>query len=41
MGTEIERKFLVADDSWRELADAGQQVRQGYLAGNERCSARV
>jgi adenylate cyclase len=41
MGTEIERKFLIADERWRELADAGQRVRQGYLAGNERCSARV
>lgn len=41
MGTEIERKFLVIDQGWAASADAGQRVRQGYLAGSERCSARV
>lgn len=41
MATEIERKFLVVDDSWRAQGDAGVRVRQGYLAGSERCSARV
>lgn len=41
MGTEIERKFLVIDERWRADADGGQRVRQGYLAGSERCSARV
>ena len=30
MGTEIERKFLITDDSWRLLAE-GSQYRQGYL----------
>jgi adenylate cyclase len=29
MGTEIERKFLVKDDSWRN--GSGTRVRQGYL----------
>ncbi|MBW1998691.1 MAG: CYTH domain-containing protein [Deltaproteobacteria bacterium] len=30
MGKEIERKFLVKDDSWRSLAK-GTRYRQGYL----------
>jgi len=30
MGTEIERKFLMKDDSWRSLAK-GKRYRQGYL----------
>jgi len=31
MPTEIERKFLVRDDSWREDAGPGTFYRQGYL----------
>ena len=31
MATEIERKFLLANDSWRAQADAGTPMRQGYL----------
>jgi len=30
MGKEIERKFLLKDDSWRSLAK-GKKYRQGYL----------
>lgn len=30
MGKEIERKYLVKGDAWRELAD-GTKYRQGYL----------
>lgn len=41
MATEIERKFLVKDDSWRAAADAGVAYRQGYLLGSERASVRV
>ena len=41
MGTEIERKFLVRDDSWRAHADSGTPFRQGYLLGGERASVRV
>jgi adenylate cyclase len=41
MATEIERKFLLRDDSWRAVADAGVVMRQGYLAGSERASVRV
>ncbi len=33
MGTEIERKFLVASDAWRALVRGpGTPMRQGYLA---------
>jgi len=32
MAQEIERKFLVADDSWRAAAGAGTAYRQGYLS---------
>lgn len=31
MATEIERKFLLSNDSWRAQADAGSTMRQGYL----------
>ncbi|RRQ20097.1 CYTH domain-containing protein [Thiohalobacter thiocyanaticus] len=31
MPIEIERKFLVTSDAWREQADAGVRYRQGYL----------
>jgi len=41
MATEIERKFLLRDDSWRAQADAGHVMRQGYLIGAERASVRV
>lgn len=41
MGTEIERKFLLRDDRWREQADEGTVYRQGYLVGAERASVRV
>ena len=41
MGIEIERKFLVVDDSWREEASAGMRYRQGYLATDPRNSVRV
>ncbi|MGK7862759.1 CYTH domain-containing protein [Falsiroseomonas sp. E2-1-a4] len=33
MGIEIERKFLVADEGWRQAVDGpGVPMRQGYLA---------
>jgi len=31
MAKEIERKFLVREDSWRATA-TGQRYRQGYIA---------
>ena len=41
MGLEIERKFLVRGDAWREQAGAGERLRQGYLFTDSRCSVRV
>lgn len=41
MAIEIERKFLVGDDSWRSQADSGILYRQGYLASDERSCVRV
>lgn len=40
-GLEIERKFLVKDDSYKALARASVRICQGYLALNGRCSVRV
>lgn len=31
MGIEIERKFLAANDGWRQLVQRRQELRQGYL----------
>ncbi len=33
MGIEIERKFLVVDDSWRASVERSQSLAQGYLVG--------
>lgn len=41
MGTEIERKFLLRGDGWRETADRGTEIRQFYLAAREGVSVRV
>lgn len=41
MAIEIERKFLLKDDSWRQSADAGTAYRQGYLIGAKQASVRV
>ena len=41
MAIEIERKFLLRDDSWQTCADGGVVIRQGYLAGSEKSSIRV
>ncbi|MFQ5584378.1 MAG: CYTH domain-containing protein [Calditrichia bacterium] len=40
MATEIERKFLLKNDSWRHGAK-GMQVRQGYLCTDIERTARV
>ncbi|MFM7427551.1 MAG: CYTH domain-containing protein [Elainella sp.] len=40
MGREIERKFLVRGDDWRQLG-AGLLYRQGYLTSGEGCTVRV
>ena len=41
MGREIERKFLVASDAWRDSVREARAIRQGYLCGNPRASVRV
>ncbi len=41
MATEIERKFLVTGDAWRDGVTASEVYRQGYLANNSSCSVRV
>lgn len=41
MGVEIERKFLVASDAWRQTADAGTAIEQGYLARGPQMLVRV
>lgn len=41
MAIEIERKFLLKDDSWRQAADAGCLYKQGYLLGAKQASVRV
>lgn len=42
MPLEIERKFLLADASWRREVSRERVMRQGYLAGTEgRASVRV
>lgn len=40
MATEIERKFLVRGDEWRQLA-TGVIYRQGYIASSKDCTVRV
>ena len=40
MSVEIERKFLVAGDAWRQQA-TGRQYRQGYLSCDPERSVRI
>jgi adenylate cyclase len=41
MGIEIERKYLVKNDSWKAAADRGRMCRQGYLLSGEGTTVRV
>ena len=41
MGTEIEHKFLVATQGWREHVDGSQTLRQGYLCVDPARTVRV
>lgn len=41
MGIEIERKFLVRDDSWRSQVERSIEMRQGYLAKEAQRAIRV
>lgn len=40
MGTEIERRFLVANAQWRGLVD-GEWLKQGYLSVDKQRTVRV
>jgi adenylate cyclase len=41
MAVEIERKFLVADDRWKQLATKSTAIRQAYIAMTDTVSVRV
>lgn len=41
MATEIERKFTVINEDWRELVSHSKIYRQGYMSNNEQASVRV
>ena len=41
MATEIERKFLVVNDGWREHVTSHKSMMQGYFAGGGKASVRV
>ena len=41
MAIEIERKFLIRNDSWRELVSDGLLCKQGYLISDEKRTVRV
>jgi len=41
MAKEIERKFLVSGEGWRECAGRGKTIRQAYLALTDTISLRV
>jgi len=40
MALEIERKFLVKNDSWKKYADPGTRMTQGYIA-SEKATIRI
>ncbi len=41
MGYEIERKFLVTNDSWRNLCRKKERYRQGYLSSDPARVVRI
>jgi CYTH domain-containing protein len=41
MGVEIERKFLVCGDGWREVCGLGVEMVQGYVCVEEHVTLRV
>ena len=41
MAIEIERKFLLRDESWRASVSRSTRLRQGYLTSEKHCSVRV
>ena len=41
MGVEVERKFLVSDESWRAEVRSSTRIVQGYLAQTDAATVRV
>ncbi|WP_297110192.1 CYTH domain-containing protein [uncultured Devosia sp.] len=41
MAEEIERKFLVSDDSWRQEVTSSKRLVQGYLSSNAKATVRI
>lgn len=41
MAIEIERKFLVTNDNWRQHTTSSLRMVQGYLGGNDNSSIRI
>jgi CYTH domain-containing protein len=41
MGVEIEKKFLLKDDSWRKQATTSMHYRQGYLSSQSGRVVRI
>ncbi len=41
MGTEIERKYLLASDNWKQEGSRSEVFRQGYLVGGKESSVRI
>ena len=41
MGIEIERKFLLKNDSWRDHYTKKMELRQAYLSRSKDCTVRV
>lgn len=41
MGLEIERKFLVRSEAWREAVRSSAALQQGYLSSNSKATVRV
>lgn len=41
MGTEIERKYLVTDDSYRQFESRSYRITQGYISRRKEATVRV
>ena len=41
MGTEIERKFLLKSDAWRDEVELSNRMTQGYLARSPDSTVRI
>ncbi|MHA6297868.1 CYTH domain-containing protein [Devosia sp. CAU 1758] len=41
MAIEIERKFLVSGEGWRDAATSNAALRQGYLSSSAKATARI